>query len=281
MSLIHRQELREWPMIRAVNMRAWVGLVFPALLLVTWEISVATGLLNAIFFPPPSRLSANLLEMVDSGRLVAHTATTLATVVSGFFIGGVLGFFAGLLLGSSRRLRQVFEPTLAAIYAVPKVALLPIFLAIFGVGASAVVALVAASTFFYVWIYTMGAAMRVPESHLASARVFGANRRRIFFSVFLPASLPEALVGLRVGVTVALLVTLTAEYVLGTEGIGYLIFGARAIGRYSDSYLGILVAGVLGFFLQIVIVQIGRVITPWQLLDSAMEPVAKSGKRKK
>jgi sulfonate transport system permease protein len=268
-------------MRQAIKVKALLGFVVPALLLGAWEGSVGAGILSDIFFPPPSRLSANLLEMVQSGRLLAHTAATLSTVLSGFLIGGLLGFFVGLLLGSSRELRHFFEPTLSAIYAVPKVALLPVFLAVFGVKPSAVVALVAASTFFYVWVYTMGAAMRVPESHLASARVFGASRTRIFFSILLPSSLPEALVGLRVGVTVALLVALTAEYVLGTEGIGYMIFGARAIGRYSDSYLGILLAGLVGVFLQTVVVQLGRVITPWQLEDRAVSPARRSKKKRR
>lgn len=244
--------------------RALIGWVVPLAIVFVWELASRLGYLSPIFFPPPSRLVLTAGDLAGSGVLAVHLVATLSTVLIGFFLGGLVGFAAGLLLGSWPLLRLLLEPSLSAIYAVPKVALLPIFLALFGVGSSAVIGLVATSTFFYVWVYTMGAATRVPESHLVSARVFGASRGRTLWSIYLPATLPEAFVGLRVGVTVALLITLTSEYILGSAGLGYLIFGTRALGRYTESYVGILLAGILGLLLQLLVVRIGRHVMPWQ-----------------
>jgi sulfonate transport system permease protein len=243
--------------------RVIVALILPAVIIGAWEVSASVGVVSRVFFPPPSRLAVALGDMTVSGRLWDNLAPTLLTVLIGFIIGGIAGFVVGLSLGSSPRLRAIFEPSMSAVYSIPKIALLPIFLAVFGVGPEAVVALVATSTFFYVWVYTMGAALRVPDSYLVAGRVFRASRSQVFWSIYAPSTLPEAFAGLRVGITVALLVTLTSEYVLGSRGLGYLIFGSRALGSYSESYVGIVLAGALGLVLQMLVVYLGKLLMPW------------------
>jgi sulfonate transport system permease protein len=108
----------------------------------------------------------------------------------------------------------------------------------------------------------MTAAMRTPENLLATARVFGANRFKIMTQVIFRSALPETMSGVRVGVTVSLLVCLTAEYVLGADGIGYLILGSRSLGQHAQSYVGIVIASITGLLLQIGVKKLDNLLNP-------------------
>jgi ABC-type nitrate/sulfonate/bicarbonate transport system permease component len=227
-----------------------------------WEYLALEQTINPIFFPPPSKLLEIGLNLSFDGTLLMHIQATLGRLAPAFVLGTLFGVIAGLLLGSSRKARMVLEPSFLAIYSVPKIALLPIFLAAFGVGENALIGLIATSVFFYVWIYTMSAAMRTPENLLRTARAFGASQLSIVTKVIFRSALPETMSGVRVGVTVSLLVCLTAEYVLGADGIGYLILGSRSLGQHALSYLGILVAAITGVLLQTGVKILDKLLNP-------------------
>ena len=239
-----------------------LGLIIPVVLLALWELLAFYQLISPVFFPPPTKLLEVGVQLSGDGTLVMHVLKTLSRMGPAFVIGTLSGVAVGLFLGSSRTIRTLFEPSLLAIYSIPKIALLPIFLAIFGVGEGALTALVTTSVFFYVWIYTMTAAMRTPENLLITARAFGANRLNIVTRVIFRSALPETMAGVRVGVTVSLLVCLTAEYVLGADGIGYLILGSRSLGQHAQSYLGVVIAAITGLVLQLAVKRLDRLLNP-------------------
>ncbi|MCF8546677.1 MAG: ABC transporter permease [Microbacteriaceae bacterium] len=239
-----------------------LGLIAPLALVALWEYFAATQVISPIFFPPPSRLLEVGLQLAADGTLWLHIGTTLGRLAPAFVLGTFSGLVVGLVLGSSRFMRALWEPSLLALYSVPKIALLPIFLAIFGVGEGALVGLVTTSVFFYVWIYTMTAAMRTPENLLVTARAFGASQFDVVTRVIFRSALPETMSGVRVGVTVALLVCLTAEYVLGADGIGYLILGSRSLGQHAQSYLGIVIASITGLLLQLGVKKLDDLLNP-------------------
>ncbi len=239
------------------------GSILPIALLISWELLAQTGTINPVFFPPPSKLAALLLELSGDGTLWMHVSKTLSRLLPALAIGATTGLFLGLILGASSLARRILEPSFLALYSIPKIALLPVFLATLGVGEAAMVGLISLSVFFYVWIYTMAAALRTPANLIITAKVFGAARSKVIISIILRSALPETMSGLRVGATVALLVGLTSEYVLGADGIGYLILGSRNLGQHGLSYLGILVAAVTGLILQYSVQLIDRVVNPW------------------
>jgi len=260
--LVERGSSAMQSLIKGTPAYVGLGLVAPLALLALWEYLASAHVISPIFFPPPSRLLEVGLQLTADGTLWLHIQTTLGRLAPAFVLGSFFGLVVGLLLGSSRLMRAIWEPSLLALYSVPKIALLPIFLAIFGVGEGALVGLVTTSVFFYVWIYTMTAAMRTPENLLATARAFGASRFDILTRVIFRSALPETMSGVRVGVTVALLVCLTAEYVLGADGIGYLILGSRSLGQHAQSYLGIVIASIMGLLLQIGVKKLDKILNP-------------------
>jgi sulfonate transport system permease protein len=170
-------------------------------------------------------------------------------------------------MGSVRLLRRALEPTLDALYVVPKLALLPVLLNMFGLGEGPKVALVAVTVFFFVWIGTMTAVMAVPEGYRETGAAFGASRAQMFRHVLVPGALPQIVVSLRVAAGVAVLVIVAAEFIVGDSGLGYLIFNSRALFINDRMYVGIVVVALFGVAFSELIRALGRLVTPWAPQD--------------
>lgn len=240
-----------------------VGLIVPVVLLSLWEGSAQLGFLNPFFFPAPSRIFVAAIESFASGSLAVDFGMTMSRILAGFALGGATGYLLGLITGTNRRVRALLEPMLSALYTVPKIALLPIFLSIFGLGEPPKIALVSVTVFFYVWVYTLQAVLNIESNFLDIAQTYTSNQRSILWHVIIPASLPQVFAGLRVAIAVATLITISSEFVVGDTGLGYVIFNSRLLMRVEESYVGIFVVAILGFAFQKTVVAIGRRMTPW------------------
>lgn len=250
---------------RRRNLEIALGIAVPAFLILLWEVAAGFGWINRQFFPAPSASVSRGWEMIVDGRLTTDIGTTMYRVLLGYGFGIVIGYIAGVSMGTSRWLRKALEPMLSAIYTVPKLAILPIFLTIFGFSDAPIIAIVSVTVFFYVWIYTMEAVVAIPKGYLDAAQSFRVTGLKKFRHVILPASLPSVVVGLRIAVGVALLVTIASEFIVGGSGVGFLIFNARALFRLEEAYAGIVTAALIGVLLQGLIALIGRRVTPWVL----------------
>lgn len=170
-------------------------------------------------------------------------------------------------MGSLSLVRAALEPLLDALYVVPKLALLPVFLNMFGLGEGPQIALVAATVFFFVWISTMAAVLAVPVGHRDAGQVFGASPWQMFRHVLLPASLPAVLVGARIAAGVAVLVIVASEQIAAADGLGHLIFDSRALFQNDVMFVGIVCVAVLGVVFSEVVRTAGRLLTPWAPRD--------------
>lgn len=240
-----------------------VGLIVPVFLLSLWEGAAQFGFLNPFFFPAPSRIFVAAIESFASGSLATDFWMTVSRILAGFALGGATGYALGLVTGTNKRVRALMEPMLSALYTVPKIALLPIFLSIFGLGEPPKIALVSVTVFFYVWVYTLQAVLNIEPNFLDIAQTYTTNQRSIMWHVIVPASLPQVFAGLRVAIAVATLITISSEFVVGDTGLGYVIFNSRLLMRVEESYVGIFVVAIIGFVFQKTVVGIGRQITPW------------------
>jgi sulfonate transport system permease protein len=255
---------------RRTILEVGLAIAVPAGLFLWWQLASEWHYLDPRTHPAPSTIFSTARDLIADGDLWSDTFVTMRRVVLGWLIGGVGGIVLGLLMGSTRLLRKALEPTLDALYVVPKLALLPVLLTIFGLGEGPKVALVAITVFFFVWISTMTAVMSVAEGYRETGQAFGATRRQMFRHVLVPAALPQVLVGLRVAAGVAVLVIVAAEYIVGTDGLGYLIFNAHALGLNAEMYVGIVVVAVFGVVFAELIRQVGRRLVPWAPEDRAV-----------
>jgi NitT/TauT family transport system permease protein/sulfonate transport system permease protein len=235
----------------------------PVVLVGAWQWAAATERISPLFFPAPTDVLATASDMAASGELQHHLAATAGRIALGLLVGVASGVIVGFAMGTSRLLRAALDPTLSALYVVPKLALLPLLLLIFGVGDTPTILLVAIAVFFLVWITTMHAVMSVPEGWREAARSFGAGRGQLIRHVLLPASLPQILTGLRLATGMAVLTTVGIEFVQGSDGLGRLIWLSWSLFLPRRMYVGIVVVALLGVAMHLLVRLLARLLTPW------------------
>ncbi|MEU1333427.1 ABC transporter permease [Streptomyces sp. NPDC005865] len=250
---------------RALELSLAVGV--PVALILLWQLAAVSGWIDDRVYPAPQTILEDGWHRAADGDLWPDVWATLKRVLAGYAIGTVAGYALGLLMGSLSVVRAALEPTLDALYVVPKLALLPVFLNMFGLGEGPQIALVAATVFFFVWISTMAAVLAVPSGHRDAGQVFGASPWQMFRHVLLPASLPAVLVGARIAAGVAVLVIVASEQIAAADGLGHLIFDSRALFQNDVMFVGILCVAVLGVVFSELVRIAGRLLTPWAPRD--------------
>jgi sulfonate transport system permease protein len=244
-----------------------LAVAVPLVLVLLWQLAASQSWIDDRVYPAPSTILADGWDRAADGELWPDVWATLKRVLGGYVIGTVSGYLLGLLMGSVPLIRAALEPLLDALYVVPKLALLPVFLNMFGLGEGPQIALVAATVFFFVWISTMAAVVSVPAGHRDAGQVFGASPWQMFRHVLLPASLPAVLVGARIAAGVAVLVIVASEQIAATNGLGHLIFDARALFQNDVMFVGIVCVAVLGVVFSELVRLAGRLLTPWAPRD--------------
>ena len=250
-----------------------VALVVPIVGFGLWEWAARAGYINTQFFPAPSRIWRTGVDMLQDGDLQHDLYVSSRRVIFGYLLGVSTGTLVGVLMGMSRLLRAALEPTLSALYTVPKLALLPLLLLIFGIGERPLVIMIAITVFFFMWISSMSAIMSVAEGHREAVRSFGANHRQMFAHVLFPAAIPQLFVGLRLSAGVSVLVMVGTEFVQSSDGIGHLIWFSWSLFLADRMYVGIILVAILGLLFTELIKLIGRRVAPW----AENEPGSKFG----
>lgn len=245
-----------------------MAILGPVLFVALWQISVDVGWLDARRISSPwDVITSSTLRDAEVWR---QTWITTKRMLTGFAIGTAAGLIVGIGMGVSRLLRATLESLLTALYTVPKIALLPVYLILFGFGESPRVYLIATVVFFFVWIYSMAAVMQVPAGYREAAESFDVSRWQMFRHVLLPGALPQIIVGLRVSAGVTVLMVISVELVLSSDGIGNLIERGRMLGIPDFTFVGIVISALLGVVFTFLVKVIGRRLTPWAKEDNAM-----------
>ena len=250
------------PRRRAVELA--LTLAAPLLLLAVWEALSRAGLLDGRFWPPPTSLWGTAWELIRDGSLVTNVRISLGRIVIGFALGAVPAVALGLAMGLFWPVRVFLMPIAAAIYAVPKIALLPLVFLMFGLGETSKYVIVALSVFFLVVLNTMAGVLAIEVSYRDVARNFGAGPVGLFLTVALPGALPAVFTGLRLGLGFALIVIVGTEYVAAREGIGYFIYNSYEVLAIRKMFVGLVVTGLMGWLLTLMLDGVERLVLPWK-----------------
>ena len=246
------------------NERPLLGAATFALLLLVWELSVRLGLARALFVSSPSLLLNSLSQAIQRGTLWKDVGVSLEEYVLGFVSAAVLGIVAGIAVGWYRRLNHLASPWLAAWYAVPHIALVPLIILWFGIGLPYKVFYVFMVSFFNVVMNTVVGVQSSEAQYLQVARSFRASQLMIFRSVVLPGALPYILTGLRQATGRAWVGVVVAELVGGNAGIGYMINVAGQMLDTSRMMLGVVLLGLFGVVLGEVMRRVERRFEVWR-----------------
>jgi NitT/TauT family transport system permease protein len=233
-----------------------------------WEGMSRTSIISPLFFPPPSVIFLSLYDLFISHTLWTHLGVTLMRMSLGLLLGGIPGILVGLGMGWSSRARVLLDPLVAALHPLPKVAILPLIMIIFGIGELSKVMAVAVAVFFPVLINSMVAVLQIEPLFFEVAKLYGAGRGKTFKRVVLPASLPMIMAGVRIALNSALLITIAVELVTARQGLGALIWLAWELFRTEELYAGLFIIGLLGVLTNWFMTQIQARLIPWRDFQS-------------
>ena len=241
-----------------------LGIASPIALLVVWELAARAHLIDTRFFPAPSSVIAVLIEMLRSGELVTNTLVSLRRLALGTLVGGVPALVLGVAMGINRWVRAVVDPLVAATYPIPKSAILPLALLIFGLGEGSKIFMVAIGVFFPVVINATTGVLEINRIYLDVGRNYKANRWNTFWTIALPGALPVILTGFKLGIGIGLVLIAIAEMIGAKSGLGYMIWTAWETFSVEQMYVGLFMIAIIGFVLTLALNELERFIIPWK-----------------
>lgn len=195
--------------------------VFGALL-VAWQLG---SQIHAVMFwiSSPTEIMLQLWSWIADESLIGHLWATLEAMSIGYVLGCFLGICAGLAFGFMPRLHLILSPYVTALYALPKIALAPLFVILLGIDVTSKVALVVITVFFPLLTSTLDGVRNVDRDMIQSLSVMGASRREIIFKVLIPGSMSWIFTGMRISVRYAFTAAILGEIIASNRGLGFLI----------------------------------------------------------
>jgi NitT/TauT family transport system permease protein len=200
----------------------WLGVIGVVGFFLGWELSTRFEILNPFYFPPFTKIVAKGYELFANGTIWEHMWFSLTNFLIGFLISVVLGVIMGVPMGWYKNVCKTFDPLLSGIYATPLIALLPLIIMMFGLGAISKIIMTLLAAVFPILINTMVGIANTDHRLVTMARAFGAKDRQILMKVSMPGSLPYLVAGMRVALGRALVYIVVAEQYGAATGLGYL-----------------------------------------------------------
>ena len=243
----------------------WIGAAVFVLLIALIEWGTRTGFISALTLPKPSDVLNTFVELWNSGLLWKHLIPSLTRLIVGALLGVVAGIAAGIAIGLFSYVRAGLVPLVAAIFPIPKIALLPLFVIWFGIDEGSKYALIALGTFTPTVVATYGAVDNVDRTLIRMAQSFGLSWRSIVRKIVLPGAMPGILSGLRVSLAIAIILLVAAEMLGAEHGVGAYILEAGSLYDLERLFAGVVILSVLGVVVSTLIGVLERRLLRWRV----------------
>jgi NitT/TauT family transport system permease protein len=233
-------------------------------ILAVWEAAWQAKLISPLFFSGPSAVARQLAYTWTRGNLKSDLVYSGTNFVLGFAAAIVAGVALGILIGWYKGLRLLLNPLLTALYATPRVAMIPLILIWFGIGMWSKVFIVFISAFFPVLVNTIGGMRAIDRDLLRAARAFCASDWQIFRTVAIPGSVPFILTGIRQGVALGLIGVVVGEMFGGSQGIGFMVaYGGQTFAT-DTLFVGVIIIAAAGVVLTALAERLERRFSQWR-----------------
>jgi NitT/TauT family transport system permease protein len=251
--------------------------IFPIALLVVWQVCAQLGFVRRNVLPAPTDVAIVWYDLITgttdaatrySGTWLNHAAASIWRVFAGFAWGVALGTLAGLLIGLSRIMERVLDPTIQVLRNIPVTAWVPLSLVFFGIGNAPAVFLIGLGAFFPAAVNTTHGVRQINATLVKAARMMGANERELLLRVILPAALPSIMTGVRLSMGIAWVLVVVAEILAVRSGLGYLLNDAYLFYRNDVVIAAMLSIGLLGFISDRLVVVVRDYLLEWNRLET-------------
>jgi NitT/TauT family transport system permease protein len=236
----------------------------PFSLLALWELLVRSHALDPRFFPAPSSIASTFYAFAVSGNLATNTVATLQRIVIGFLLGAIPGTILGLTMGTNRFVRAYFDPVIGLLYPIPKIAILPLLIFIFGIGEQSKDVLIAIGVFFLMAINTEAGVRQIDPIYLDVARAYKLRPLTVYLRVLLPGALPNIFAGVKLSIGIAIVLAVAAEFIATKSGLGYAIFNAEQLLDVDNLYVALVAVSLLGFTLTYTLDRLESLLIPYK-----------------
>lgn len=243
----------------------WFSIISLLGFLLIWEAICRCGIISTLFLPSPSQIIAAFMDMLSNGEIAASLTASLYRILLGFVIGSLFGLSIGMLTGISALANKIGTPILNALYPIPKIALLPLFILWLGIGELSKITIIALGVFFPVAMNTYSGAKNVDTLLIKVAVSFNASPWKIIKTVIFPGSLPMIFTGLRLAAGTSLLLLVAAEMIAAQVGIGALILHYGDLMITDRLMAGVLLLSLLGLLFNILLHWLERRAIPWKV----------------
>jgi ABC-type nitrate/sulfonate/bicarbonate transport system permease component len=247
-----------------IEQRTWISIAAFAALIALWQLATGTGLVSPIFLPSPARVLRALWDLAVTGDLWRHLSASLVRIGYGWVLGTLFGVAAGLMIGLFTLSRAVGLPLVAALFPIPKIALLPLLILWLGIGEGSKVATIALSVFFPTVISTFSGVDSVPRNLIRMAQSFNVPLWRIIAQVLVPGALAGMLAGFRISIAAALLVLVAAEMIGAQYGLGAFLISTGNMMQTDRLMAGVVVVSILGLTMAMVVGFLERRLLRWR-----------------
>ena len=233
-------------------------------LVALWGLAAHGGWVNRAFLPTPEAAFMRLVDGLWQGDLAAHTGATVGRMLGGWLLASLLGVALGVLIGSSAAARAWLQPTFEFLRPLPASAVLPLAIALFGLSGGMVLFVVAFGAMWPVLLATLHGLASVHERLHEVAAALQLSRNAFVLKLGLPNAMPDILAGMRLSMTVSLIVSVVGEMIASQPGLGQAILLAARSFQASDLYAGVLLLGAVGFASNAVLALLQRRLLRWQ-----------------
>ena len=221
---------------------------FVALLLL-WELGARVAPDQRLYLPPMTSVIGALGNLFITGPVGWHLAATMGRFLTGFLIAAALGVTLGIALGYIRPLHHLFRTAIELLRPMPSVAIIPVAILTLGIGDSMIVAVTVYASVWPILINTIDGVRHIESTLVDTGRTFGLGRSRILWQIILPGASPYIVTGLRIALSIALILVTTAEMIAGSKGLGFYILDEERSMNSGNMYAGIVIVAALGYAL--------------------------------
>ena len=245
-----------------------VSLVTGAALLAAWQLASAYGLASPLFFPSPAEVAGTFATVAREGyadaTLAEHVAASLGRMGIALVAAVGLGVPLGLLMGTNRWIKGVFDVPIGLYWPLPPLAYLPLLIIWLGIGETSKIVLLTLAMFAPICLSAQAGVRSVPVERLQAALSLGASRRQVFTAIVLPSAMPEILTGLRIAIGAGWSTLVAAELIAAHSGLGSMIMSASNFLATDVVFVGLIVIAAFAFALTGLMRSIERWLVPWR-----------------
>lgn len=241
-----------------------LSVLSPLSLLLLWEFLAYIHAIDVRLLSSPSLICKSFIPLLFSGELLYNTFVSVQRVIWGFLAGAIPGIVLGMSMGLSPFVRSAVEPMIAATYPIPKLAIMPLILLVFGIGETSKIFTIAIGVFYLVVINTMAGVLNIDKIYLDVAQNFGASRKDFYLTVAFPGALPMIFAGLKLGMGMALILIVAAELSAAKAGVGWMIWRAYDMFDIEQMFTALITLSVLGYIFSVILDTLEKWVLPWK-----------------